>query len=145
IERIGCPVWRRFRVDHFPNTQEPKIAHRGQQESHLQHMVAAGLGIMIAPEHAPCLPSLIARPLAEDTVWREVHMLVVSGRRRSPALDAFIKALRLRDWKQAQGAVRARGSARRPPRPAEAGTASAAEDSAGENECGDCSTGTTPT
>jgi DNA-binding transcriptional LysR family regulator len=99
IERIGCPVWQRFRTDHFPDAQQPKVVHRGHQESHLQHMVAAGFGIMIASEHTPCLPSLIARPLSGDTVWREVHVLVVSGRHRSPAPDAFIKTLRDRGWK----------------------------------------------
>jgi DNA-binding transcriptional LysR family regulator len=98
IELIECPVLQRFRADHIPDAQDPKVVHRGPQESHLQHMVAAGLGIMIAPEHAPCLPSLIARPLSGDTVWRKVDVLVVSGRHRSPALDAFIKTLRVRDW-----------------------------------------------
>jgi len=99
LERIGCQMWRRFWLDHFPSTHEPKIAHRGQQESHLQYLVAAGSGIMLAPEHAPHLPSLVARPIEGDPLRRGVQLLAVAGRRYSPALDAFIKTARLRDWR----------------------------------------------
>jgi hypothetical protein len=46
----------------------------------------------------PCLPSLKALPIEGDPVWREVRLLAVRGRRYSPALDAFVKVARLRDW-----------------------------------------------
>lgn len=101
LERIGCLVWRRFWADHFPEAQEPRIAHRGQQVSHLHHMVAAGLGIMLAAEHDTYPPSLVARPIAGDPLRREVQLLVVAGRQYSPALDAFVKTARSQDWKAA--------------------------------------------
>jgi hypothetical protein len=46
----------------------------------------------------PRLPSLKTLPIEGDPVWREVRLLVVQGRRYSPALDAFVKVARLRDW-----------------------------------------------
>jgi DNA-binding transcriptional LysR family regulator len=98
LERVGCEIARRFWQTHFPPDARPRIAHRGRQESHLQHMAAAGLGVMLAPEHAPHLPTLVARRIAGDPLRRIVHLLAVSGRRYSPALDAFIKSARLRDW-----------------------------------------------
>lgn len=98
LERIGCSIWQELCVEYFPLGHEPKIAHRGQEGSHLQHMVAAGLGIMLTPEHEPYLPSLIACPIAGEPLRRQVRLLAVAGRRYSPALDAFIKTLRLRDW-----------------------------------------------
>ena len=101
LARVGCEIWRRFWSDYVPQTREPKVAHRGQQDSQLQHMVAAGLGVMLAPEHAPHLPSLVARPIAGDRLRRQVRLLVVAGRRYSPALDAFVKTCRLRDWQSA--------------------------------------------
>lgn len=61
-------------------------------------MAAAGFGVMLAPEHMPCLSALKTIPLEGDPVWREVHLLTVQGRRYSPALDAFVKVARLRDW-----------------------------------------------
>ena len=64
LERIGCPVWPGFWSANFPKSHEPKIAHRGHQESHLQHMAAANLGLLISPEHAPYPPTLRACPIA---------------------------------------------------------------------------------
>lgn len=98
LEHIGGHIWQQFCVECFPEGQEPKIAHRGQEANHLQHMIAAGLGITPAPEHTPHLPSLVACPIAGDPLRRQVRLLVVAGRHYSPALDAFIKILRSRDW-----------------------------------------------
>jgi LysR substrate binding domain len=75
-----------------------KIAHRGRHESHLQHLVEAGLGVMLVAEHAPRLPSLVARPIEGDCLRQSVRLIVIAGRQYSPALDVFIKVLRLRDW-----------------------------------------------
>jgi hypothetical protein len=61
-------------------------------------MAAAGFGVILAPEHMPRLPTLTTIPLEGDLVSREVRLLVVQGRRYSPALDAFVKVARLRDW-----------------------------------------------
>ncbi len=61
-------------------------------------MAAAGFGVILAPEHMPRLPTLKTIPLEGDAVSREVRLLAVQGRRYSPALDAFVKVARLRDW-----------------------------------------------
>jgi hypothetical protein len=53
---------------------------------------------MLAPEHMPRLPTLKTIPLEGDPVSREVRLLAVQGRCYSPALDAFVKVARLRDW-----------------------------------------------
>jgi hypothetical protein len=61
-------------------------------------MAAAGFGVVLAPEHMPRLPMLMTIALEGDRVSREVRLLAVQGRRYSPALDAFVKVARLRDW-----------------------------------------------
>jgi DNA-binding transcriptional LysR family regulator len=61
-------------------------------------MAAAGFGVMLAPEHMPRLPTLKTIPLEGNPISREVRLLAVQGRRYSPALDAFVKLARLRDW-----------------------------------------------
>jgi DNA-binding transcriptional LysR family regulator len=99
LERIGCVATGRFWRSRYSEDRPPKIAHRGRQESHLQHLVAAGLGLMLAPEHAPRLPTVIARPIWGDPICRTVSLLAVSGRRYSPALDAFVRVARQRSWK----------------------------------------------
>jgi hypothetical protein len=54
--------------------------------------------VILAPEHMPRLPTLKTIPLEGDPISRKVRLLTVQGRRYSPALDAFVKVVRLRDW-----------------------------------------------
>lgn len=99
IERTGCEdmshLWRTL----FPAGIEPKIAHRGPQLGHLQYLVSAGLGLMLWPEHAPHIPPLVTRPIVGDPLARDIRMLVVAGRRYSPALEALVKIARAHDWR----------------------------------------------
>lgn len=104
LERTGCDLTRKFWNLVFANGEQPKISHRSRYENHLQHMVEAGLGIMVASAHTPRLPTLGARPISDDPMRWVVSLLVIAGRRYTPALDAFIKIARLRDWK-AENAV----------------------------------------
>jgi DNA-binding transcriptional LysR family regulator len=101
LERVGCDVAGRFKQACFADHPGPKVVHRSAQESHLQQMASAGFGAILAPEHAPRLPSLTAIPIEGDPVRREVQLLAVAGRQYSPALDAFIKVARVRDWTSA--------------------------------------------
>ncbi|WP_342640269.1 LysR family transcriptional regulator [Rhodoligotrophos ferricapiens] len=118
LDRAGCDVAPKIKQTYFPK-EPPHLGHCSAHEIHLQHMAAAGFGVMLAPEHMPRLPALKTIPLEGDQVSREVRLLAVQGRRYSPALDAFVKVARLRDWstdlphrgvphaKLAQGAGRA--------------------------------------
>jgi len=99
LERTGCDLTRKFWDLIFTEGRSPKISHRSKHESHLQNMVEAGLGIMVASAHTPRLPSLVARPIRDDPMRWTVNLLVIAGRRYTPALDAFIKIARLRGWK----------------------------------------------
>jgi DNA-binding transcriptional LysR family regulator len=87
--------WREL----FPPGIEPTIAHRGRQLGRLQYLVSAGLGLLLWPEHAPYLPSLVTRPIAGGPLHRNIELLVVSGRRYSPALEALVKIARIHDWR----------------------------------------------
>ncbi|MFC7397264.1 LysR family transcriptional regulator [Chelatococcus sp. GCM10030263] len=97
LDRAGCDVAPKIQKSYF-SEDAPRFGHCSGHELHLQHMAAAGFGVMLAPEHMPRLPTLKTIPLEGDPVAREVRLLVVQGRRYSPALDAFIKVARLRDW-----------------------------------------------
>jgi len=97
LERADCDVVSKIHGLYFPE-QEPQMGHRSGHEHHLQHMAAAGFGVILEPEHMPRLPSLKAIPIQGDLVRRAVRLLAVRGRRYSPALDAFVKVARLWDW-----------------------------------------------
>jgi DNA-binding transcriptional LysR family regulator len=97
LERADCDVAPKIQKSYFPESP-PQLGHCSGHDLHLQHMAAAGLGVMLAPEHMPRLPTLKTIPLEGNLVSREVRLLAVQGRRYSPALDAFVKVARLRDW-----------------------------------------------
>ena len=97
LERAGCDVALKIQRSRFP--EEPlQLGHCSGHDLHLQHMAAAGFGVILAPEHMPRLPTLKTIPLEGDPVSRKVRLLAVQGRCYSPALDAFVKVARLRDW-----------------------------------------------
>ena len=106
LERAGCDVAGRFKQACFADHPGPKVVHRSDQERHLQQMASAGFGAILVPEHAQRLPSLAAIPIEGDPVRREVQLLAVAGRPYSPALDAFIKVARARDWTSALDKLR---------------------------------------
>jgi DNA-binding transcriptional LysR family regulator len=99
LERTGWEFVESFWNARLPESHRRKVVHHGRHESDLQHMVSAGLGIMLAPEHMPRLPSLVARRIEGDPFRWVVQLLVMAGRRYTPALDAFVKIARLRNWK----------------------------------------------
>jgi DNA-binding transcriptional LysR family regulator len=98
LERTGCDLTRKFWDMVFADGGGPKISHRSKHETHLQNMVEAGLGMMVTPAHTPRLSTLGGRPIRDDPMRWTVSLLVIAGRRYTPALDAFIKIARLRDW-----------------------------------------------
>jgi DNA-binding transcriptional LysR family regulator len=85
----------------FPSGIEPKIGHSGRQLGHLQYLVSAGLGLMLWPEHAPHIASVVTRPIVGDPLARDTRLLAVAGRRYSPALEALVKIARVHDWRSA--------------------------------------------
>ncbi|WP_377830974.1 LysR family transcriptional regulator (plasmid) [Bradyrhizobium lupini] len=113
LERAECDVAPKIQQSYFPD-KPARFGHCSGHDLHLQHMAAAGFGVILAPEHMPRLATLKTIPLAGDLVSREVRLLAVQGRRYSPALDAFVKVARLRDWSvdPPTGAYRAQRSRR---------------------------------
>src|SRR3954471_3689069 len=97
LKRAGCDVAARIQRSYFPG-KPLQLGYCSGHDLHLQHMAAAGFGVILAPEHMPRLPTLKTIPLEGNPVSREVRLLAVQGRRYSPALDAFVKVALLRDW-----------------------------------------------
>jgi DNA-binding transcriptional LysR family regulator len=100
LEREECEAHSRFERMCFGAGSKPKVAHRGRQEDHLQHMAAAGFGALLVPEHVPCLSNVVSRPVEGDPLSRSIELVVVAGRQYPPALDAFVKIMRRHDWQR---------------------------------------------
>ncbi len=75
-----------------------KVAYVSEREDWIQNMVAGGLGICFIPEFSAVVPGLVSRPIGDPEVWRDICFVSMSGRRHSPAVSSFLKAVRRHDW-----------------------------------------------
>ena len=83
LECTGCDAAEYCLRRVFQSANDPKVTHRACTLMQLQHMVSAGFGVMLWPEHAPHIPTVIPKPIA-GAVTRDVRLLVVAGRRVPP-------------------------------------------------------------
>ena len=67
LERAGCDVAPKIQRSYFPE-EPPRLGHCSGHDLHLQHMAAAGSGVILASEHMPRLPVLKTIPLEADPV-----------------------------------------------------------------------------
>jgi DNA-binding transcriptional LysR family regulator len=78
-----------------------QVGFRSEREDWIQTMVAAGFGICFLPEFSPTIPGVLTRFVAEPEVVREVSLVSIAGRRFSPAVSAFARAIRGYRWPEA--------------------------------------------
>jgi LysR family transcriptional regulator, hydrogen peroxide-inducible genes activator len=78
-----------------------RIGFRSEREDWIQMMVAAGFGICFIPEFSPTIPGVLTRVVAEPEVVRQVSLVSIAGRRFSPAVVAFARAIRGYRWPEA--------------------------------------------
>jgi DNA-binding transcriptional LysR family regulator len=75
-------------------------SYRSEREDWIQTLVASGLGVCFMPEYSAVVPGLLARPVVEPEVEREVSLVTVAGRRHSQPVGAFVRAARAYPWLQ---------------------------------------------
>jgi LysR family hydrogen peroxide-inducible transcriptional activator len=76
-----------------------KPRHRCASEDQLRQMVAAGLGMALCAGHGAAGLGIVVRPLADPAARCDIVLAAVAGRQHSPALAAFLKLMRARDWR----------------------------------------------
>jgi len=52
------------------------------------------------PEFSPTIPGVRTQPVTDPEVTRDVSLVSLSGRRFSPAVMTFVRAIRSHDWSQ---------------------------------------------
>jgi DNA-binding transcriptional LysR family regulator len=75
-----------------------RVGYRSEREDWIQVMVMAGMGICFIPEFSPVMPGLQTRRVINPEVTREVSLVTVAGRRYSPAVTAFVRAIKAYPW-----------------------------------------------
>jgi len=98
LSRSNCEYYER--MEHALAEQMVTVddVFRSEREDWIQIMVMAGMGICFMPEFSAVLPGLCTRPIADPSVSRMVHLATVAGRRFSPAVATFIKAIDRYRW-----------------------------------------------
>ena len=98
LRRINCE-YRDYLADRLRERGlAVTVGFQSEREDWIQMMVAAGFGVCFLPEYSPAIPGVRTRPVSEPEVVREISLVSMSGRRYSPAVSAFIAAIRAHDW-----------------------------------------------
>lgn len=98
LSRINCEYYDQLSDICLKCNAPLKDAYRSEREDWIQSMTIAGMGICFLPEFSPTIPGLQTRRLIEPEVVREVSLVTVSGRRFSPAVAIFVRALKAYKW-----------------------------------------------
>jgi len=98
LMRMNCEYGSYWDEHLAANKVDLQEVYRSEREDWIQTMVMAGMGICFIPEFSPVVAGLHTRPLIEPEVWREVSLVTMPGRRFSPAVAAFVKAIRQYPW-----------------------------------------------
>ena len=98
LSRINCEYRDHLRSICSQRHVDINVSYRSEREDWIQTMVTAGMGICFLPEFSPMLPGLRHRALVDPEVARDVSLVTVAGRRYSPAVATFIRAIRAYRW-----------------------------------------------
>jgi LysR family hydrogen peroxide-inducible transcriptional activator len=98
LRRINCEHRDHLRAIADEMGVAVRIAYRSEREDWIQTMVMAGMGICFMPEFSSVLPGLSTRRVIEPEVVREVLLVTVAGRRHSPAVATFVRAIKSYPW-----------------------------------------------
>jgi LysR family transcriptional regulator, hydrogen peroxide-inducible genes activator len=98
LRRINCE-YRDYLADRLRERGlAVRVGFQSEREDWIQMMVAAGFGVCFLPEFSPTIPGVRVQAVTEPEVAREVSLVSMSGRRFSPAISTFIRAIRAHDW-----------------------------------------------
>jgi DNA-binding transcriptional LysR family regulator len=100
LSRINCEYSDHISAICTEQHVDIRVTYRSEREDWIQTMVMAGMGICFLPEFSPVLPGLGLRPVIDPEVVREVSLVTVAGRRYSPAVATFIRAIKAYRWPQ---------------------------------------------
>ena len=98
LRRISCE-YRDYLADRLRERGlAVQVGFQSEREDWIQMMVAAGFGVCFLPEFSPTIPGVRTQPVSDPEVVREISLVSMSGRRFSPAVLTFIRAIRARNW-----------------------------------------------
>lgn len=94
LRRLNCESYDRLKDVAISRGAIMQVGYASEREDWIQNMVAGGLGICFIPEFSAVIPGVQTRPAIDPEFWRDICLATVAGRRQSPAVACFLKALR---------------------------------------------------
>jgi LysR family transcriptional regulator, hydrogen peroxide-inducible genes activator len=98
LQRINCEYRDQLGATCRAQGAQLKRGYRSEREDWIQIMVMAGMGVCFTPEFSPVLDGLKTRPMIDPEVIRDISLVTVAGRRFSPAVSTFVRAIKAYKW-----------------------------------------------
>lgn len=98
LDRLACEMRETVMNVCAERDVEIYATYRSEREDWIQGMVVANMGFAFMPEYSITVPGMVSRPLVDPAVEREITLVSVAGRPRSPAATAFRRQLRANRW-----------------------------------------------
>lgn len=80
--------------------------HSSERDDWILSMAAAGMGLCFLPAFSAVVPDLVLVPVTEPRAAREICVVTVAGRERSPAAEVLLAAITAYPWQHAPPASR---------------------------------------
>jgi LysR family hydrogen peroxide-inducible transcriptional activator len=108
LRRINCEVADVFGLSLDNHESHPRIVYRSDRDDWILAMAAAGAGFAFMPARSAANQAVVAKPLIDDEIWREVSLVTMRGRPHSPAVGVLVREAMRSRWgnERASAAVR---------------------------------------
>ena len=98
LARLNCEYTDHIRGLLAKSNVSLDIRYASEREDWVQSMILSGMGSTFLPEHMSLHPDLPTRLIADPSLTRQIDLVTVSGRRFSPAIQAFVGMVETHDW-----------------------------------------------
>ena len=98
LRRINCEYWDYLSDVTDACGADVHVCFASEREDWIQHLVAGGMGICFIPEFSVVVPGIQARPAVDPEVSRDICLVTMAGRRHSPAVTQFVRAIKDYAW-----------------------------------------------
>lgn len=98
VDRVNC-AFRKQVIDHFMDhdvLMRPQL--QSDREDWVQHAVAKGFGVAMAPEYSPVRDDVCLRPVTSMHLGSDVALLTIAGSPTAPAVRRLREAATAYPW-----------------------------------------------